>query len=224
MKIHREGYVIILVSLLILSLIQVGNYFLYTITDWLWLFILLSVGVLVMLYLVVQFFRIPKRECTYSDLDIMCPADGKVVVIEEVEEGEYFKDKRIQISIFMSPLNVHANYNPISGLIKYVKYHPGLFLVAWHPKSSTDNERTTVVTEHKNGQEVLFRQIAGAVARRICYYVRADQEVKTGEEFGFIKFGSRIDVFLPLDADVQVKIGDKVQGKLTKLGELSKKS
>lgn len=224
MKIHREGYVIILVSLLILSLIQAGNYFLYTMTEWLWLFILLSVGVLVMLYLVVQFFRIPRRECVYTDLDIMCPADGKVVVIEEVEEGEYFKDKRIQISIFMSPLNVHANYNPISGLIKYVKYHPGLFLVAWHPKSSTDNERTTVVTEHKNGQEVLFRQIAGAVARRICYYVREDQEVKTGEEFGFIKFGSRIDVLLPLDAKIDVKIGDKVQGKLTKLGELSKKS
>lgn len=150
----------------------------------------------------------------------MCPADGKVVVIEEVEESEYFKDKRIQISIFMSPLNVHANYNPISGIVKYVKYHPGLFLVAWHPKSSTDNERSTMVTEHKNGQEVLFRQIAGAVARRICYYVREKQEVTTGQEFGFIKFGSRIDILLPLDAKIDVQIGDKVKAKLTKIGEL----
>lgn len=221
MTIHREGYVIILVSLLILSGIQVGNYFLYLATGWLWLFILLSLGVLVMTYLIVQFFRVPRRVCTYSENDIMCPADGKVVVIEEVEETEYFKDKRIQISIFMSPLNVHANYNPISGIIKYVKYHPGLFLVAWHPKSSTDNERTTLVTEHKSGQEVLFRQIAGAVARRICYYAREDQKVITGEEFGFIKFGSRIDLLLPLDAKIDVKIGDVVKAKLTKIGELA---
>ena len=123
----------------------------------------------------------------------------------------------------MSPMNVHANYNPISGLMKYVKYHKGLFLVAWHPKSSTDNERSTFVTEHKNGQEVLFRQIAGAVARRICYYVNPDQKVTTGEEFGFIKFGSRIDLLLPLDAIIDVKIGDVVQGKLTKIGELKSK-
>lgn len=221
MKIHREGYTIILVALLILSAIQVGNYFLYTATEWLWLFILLSIGELVMFYLVVQFFRVPKRDCIFNEKDIMCPADGKVVVIEEVEETEYFKGKRIQISIFMSPLNVHANYNPISGIIKYVKYHPGLFLVAWHPKSSTDNERTTIVTEHTSGQEVLFRQIAGAVARRICYYVRKDQKVQTGEEFGFIKFGSRIDLLLPLDAKIDVKIGDKVQARLTKIGELN---
>ena len=143
-------------------------------------------------------------------------------MIEEVEETEYFKDKRIQISIFMSPLNVHANYNPISGIIKYVKYHKGLFLVAWHPKSSTDNERSTFVTQHANGQEVLFRQIAGAMARRICYYVKENQQVTTGEEFGFIKFGSRIDLFLPLDATIDVKIGDVVKSKLTKIGELSK--
>jgi len=221
MKIHREGYSIILIALLILSAIQVGNYFLYTALGWLWLFLLLSIGVLVMLYLVVQFFRIPKREFTFEANDIICPADGKVVVIEEVEETEYFKDKRIQISIFMSPLNVHQNLNPISGIVKYVKYHPGLFLVAWHPKSSTDNERTTVVTQHTSGQEVLFRQIAGAVARRICYYVRPDQKVTTGEEFGFIKFGSRVDLLLPLDAKIDVKIGDKVQGKLTKIGELN---
>ncbi len=137
-----------------------------------------------------------------------------------MEENEDFNDKSIQISIFMSPLNVHANYNPISGVIKYVKYHPGLFLVAWHPKSSTDNERTTIVTEHKSGQEVLFRQIAGAVARRICYYVKSLQKVNAADEFGFIKFGSRVDVLLPLNTELSVKIGDKVQGRVTKLGTL----
>lgn len=208
------------VGLTILTAIQIGNYFLFTVTGWFWLFLLLSLGALVMAYLIIQFFRIPARKCIYTDSDILCPADGKVVVIEEVEETEYFKDKRIQISIFMSPLNVHANYNPISGIIKYVKYHAGLFLVAWHPKSSTENERTTFVIEHSSGKEVLFRQIAGAVARRICYYVHPEQKVKTGEEFGFIKFGSRIDVFLPLDCEINVKIGDIVKAKLTKLGEL----
>lgn len=221
MKIHREGYLIIAIGTVILAAIQLGNYFLYQFTEWLWLYLLLSLGVLVMFYLIVQFFRVPNRTCVYDVNDIMCPADGKVVVIEEVEETEYFKDKRIQISIFMSPLNVHANFNPISGLIKYVKYHPGLFLVAWHPKSSTDNERSTMVIEHESGKEVLFRQIAGAVARRICYYVQAGQQVKTGEEFGFIKFGSRIDVFLPLNSEINVKIGDVVQGKITKLGKLT---
>ena len=223
MKIHREGFVIILVSLLILSGIQIGNYYLYLYTSWLWLYVLLSTGVLTMTYLIVQFFRVPNRECHFGENDIVCPADGKVVVIEEVEETEYFNDKRIQISIFMSPLNVHANYNPISGIIKYVKYHPGLFLVAWHPKSSTDNERSTVVIQHSNGREVLFRQIAGAVARRICYYVKKEDQVKTGDEFGFIKFGSRIDLLLPLDAKINLKIGDKVKAKVTKIGELNSK-
>lgn len=221
MKLHREGTSIIIIAILILSGIHLGNYFLFQWSGWFILYLLLSIGELVMLYLVVQFFRIPKRECVFDENDIICPADGKVVVIEEVEETEYFKDKRIQISIFMSPMNVHANYNPISGLIKYVKYHKGLFLVAWHPKSSTENERSTFVIEHKSGKEVLFRQIAGAVARRICYYVAPDQKVTTGEEFGFIKFGSRIDLFLPLDSTIDVKIGDKVKSKLTKIGKLN---
>ncbi|MCJ8290531.1 MAG: phosphatidylserine decarboxylase family protein [Crocinitomicaceae bacterium] len=221
MKLHREGYLVMMIGLLILTAIQIGNYFLFQVTGWLWLFILLTLGALVMAYLIIQFFRIPKRECVFEPNDIMCPADGKVVVIEEVEETEYFKDKRIQISIFMSPMNVHANYNPISGLVKYVKYHKGLFLVAWHPKSSTDNERSTVVIEHASGQEVLFRQVAGAVARRICYYVEENQTVETGSEFGFIKFGSRIDVYLPIGTPLNVKIGDKVQGKLTKIGTLN---
>lgn len=209
------------VGLIILSAIQVGNYFLFTMTGWTWLFLLLSLGALVMAYLIIQFFRVPSRVFSFTDNDILCPADGKVVVIEEVTESEYFKDRRIQVSIFMSPMNVHANYNPISGLMKYVEYHPGLFLVAWHPKSSTDNERTTMVIEHSSGKEVLFRQIAGAVARRICYYVQPGQTVKTGDEFGFIKFGSRVDVLLPLDCKINVKIGDTVKAKLTKLGELN---
>jgi phosphatidylserine decarboxylase len=218
MTLHREGTATIIIAVIILGLIQWGNYWLYTLTGWLWLFLLLSAGALVMLYLVVQFFRIPKRTFTFTDSDILCPADGKVVVIEEVEETEYFKDRRIQVSIFMSPLNVHANYFPISGLVKYVKYHKGLFLVAWHPKSSTDNERSTVVVQHSSGQEVLFRQIAGAVARRICYYAKEGQTAETGQEFGFIKFGSRVDVFLPLGTKLDVKIDQDVKAKLTKLG------
>lgn len=220
MTLHREGYLIIVVSMLLLAGIQVGNFFLYNWLGWLWLFLFLTLGVLTIAYLIVQFFRIPNRECVFGKYDVMCPADGKVVVIEEVEETEYFKDKRIQISVFMSPMNVHANYNPISGIIRYVKYHKGLFLVAWHPKSSTDNERSTFVIRHENGQEVLFRQIAGAMARRICYYVNEGQNVTTGEEFGFIKFGSRIDVFLPIDTKICVQLNEVVKGKLTKLAEL----
>ncbi len=218
MTLHREGTTTIIIAVIILGLIQWGNYWLYTVTGWLWLFLLLSAGALVMLYLVVQFFRIPKRTFTFTDSDILCPADGKVVVIEEVEETEYFKDRRIQVSIFMSPLNVHANYFPVSGIVKYVKYHKGLFLVAWHPKSSTDNERSTVVVQHSSGQEVLFRQIAGAVARRICYYAKEGQTAEAGQEFGFIKFGSRVDVFLPLGTKLDVKIDQDVKAKLTKLG------
>lgn len=222
MKLHREGYLIIIIAMMLLSGIQVGNFYLLQFTGWLWLFWILTFGAVLMAYLVVQFFRVPNIQCVFGENDIMCPADGKVVVIEETEETEYFKDKRIQISIFMSPLNVHANFNPISGIIKYVKYHKGLFLVAWHPKSSTDNERSTVVTEHSSGKEVLFRQVAGAVARRICYYVQLNQKVTAGEEYGFIKFGSRIDLYLPLDSIINVKIGDVVKGRITKIGELKK--
>jgi phosphatidylserine decarboxylase len=222
MKLHREGYLIIIIAMMLLSGIQGGNFYLLQFTGWLWLFWILTFGAVLMAYLVVQFFRVPNIQCVFGENDIMCPADGKVVVIEETEETEYFKDKRIQISIFMSPLNVHANFNPISGIIKYVKYHKGLFLVAWHPKSSTDNERSTVVTEHSSGKEVLFRQVAGAVARRICYYVQLNQKVTAGEEYGFIKFGSRIDLYLPLDSIINVKIGDVVKGRITKIGELKK--
>jgi phosphatidylserine decarboxylase len=220
MTLHREGYATIILASIVLSLMQWGNFLLLRVTGWMWLFLLLSLGILVLFYLIVQFFRIPKRTFTFGPNDVLCPADGKVVVIEEVEETEYFKDKRIQVSIFMSPLNVHANYFPISGKVKFAKYHKGLFLVAWHPKSSTDNERTTFVVEHASGQSVLFRQIAGAVARRICYYATEGQQATSGEEFGFIKFGSRVDVFLPIGTDIKVKIDDVVKGKLTTLAVL----
>ncbi|MBN9292802.1 MAG: phosphatidylserine decarboxylase family protein [Flavobacteriia bacterium] len=221
MKIHREGYTIILVAALILGALFIGNIFLYKTIDIAAVFWLINLTLLVFFYLVVQFFRVPNINESYTDNEIVCPADGKIVVIEEAVETEYFKDKRIQISIFMSPLNVHANFNPISGIIRYVRYHAGLFLVAWHPKSSTDNERSTIVIEHPSGQEVLFRQIAGAVARRICFYVKEGQKAEAGQEFGFIKFGSRIDVFLPLGTQIDVKIGDIVKGRLTRLGKLN---
>jgi phosphatidylserine decarboxylase len=220
MKLHREGYLIIAIGLIILVGIQLLNFILWIAIGWLWLFALLTLGVLVLAYLIIQFFRIPSIVFKGADNEIISPADGKVVVIEEVDESEYFQDRRIQISIFMSPLNVHANFNPISGIVKYAKYHAGLFLVAWHPKSSTDNERTTFVVEHSSGKEVLFRQIAGALARRICYYIEPGDVVKAGEEYGFIKFGSRIDLLLPLDTKIDVQIGDIVKGRITKIGEL----
>lgn len=221
MKIHREGYLIIVIATSLLGGLEIINYFLLKNAGYNLFFLILTILLLVLYVLVIQFFRVPKIEPMFGAMDILSPADGKVVVIEEAIENEYFKDKRIQVSIFMSPLNVHANFNPISGIIKYVKYHKGLFLVAWHPKSSTDNERSTVVTEHSSGKEVLFRQVAGAVARRICYYVEEGQKVETGSEYGFIKFGSRIDLFLPLDSKINVKIGDVVKGRITKIGELS---
>lgn len=221
MKIHREGYLIISIGLLILTAIQGLNFYVWTLIDLWWLYALLTIGVLVMAYLIIQFFRIPKINFVAGENEIISPADGKIVVIEEVDETEYFNDRRIQVSIFMSPMNVHANFNSISGLVKYAKYHAGLFLVAWHPKSSTDNERTTFVIEHPNGKEILVRQIAGAVARRICYYIEPGDQLKAGEEFGFIKFGSRVDLLLPLDTKIDVKIGDVVKGRITKIGELN---
>lgn len=218
MKIHKEGYIIILITLILAGALYTANHIF--LIDYLIIYWLINAFILVMLYLVIQFFRVPTRVSPIGDDLIICPADGKVVVIEEVEETEYFKEKRIQISIFMSPLNVHANWNPISGLTTYYKYHPGSFLVAWHPKSSTENERSTVVTKHKNGQEILFRQIAGAVARRIVCYAKKDQEVIAGSEFGFIKFGSRIDLFLPLNTELLINLEDVVQGKTTIIGKL----
>jgi phosphatidylserine decarboxylase len=184
--------------------------------------VVLYVGAAVLLGLVLNFFRLPKRAVGASGPgDVLCPSDGKVVVIEEVEETEYFQDRRIQVSIFMSPLNVHAQWAPVAGKVLEARYHPGKYLVAWHPKSSTENERTTHVIEGPHGP-VLFRQIAGAVARRICWYMKPGQQVAQGEEVGFIKFGSRIDVFLPLDADIQVKLDERVTGRETLLARLPK--
>jgi phosphatidylserine decarboxylase len=161
--------------------------------------------------MVVQFFRNPSRNTPQGEGLIIAPADGKVVVIENVEEGEYFKDQRKQVSIFMSPVNVHVNRAPVTGKVLYQKYFPGKYLVAWHPKSSTENERTTVVME-ENGKQILFRQIAGALARRIVCYVKPGHELKKGDEYGFIKFGSRIDLYLPLDAEILVELNQKTVG------------
>jgi phosphatidylserine decarboxylase len=218
MTIHREGYLIILTTAVICGGIAFGNALLFSKIPW--LFWAINVVVVILFFLIVQFFRVPKRTVEAKANEVVCPADGKVVVIEEVEETEYFKDKRIQISIFMSPLNVHAQWYPISGKTTFYKYHPGKYLVAWHPKSSTLNERTTLVIKHDNGQEILVRQIAGAVARRIRCYAKVNDRVLVGNEFGFIKFGSRVDVFLPLTANVKVSLDQKVKGKLTKLAEL----
>lgn len=174
----------------------------------------------VFLLIILQFFRNPPRHTVLNEQHVISPADGKVVVIEEVEEPEYFKGKRLQISVFMSPFNVHVNRNPVSGIVSYFKYHPGKYLVAWHPKSSTENERTTTVIKTKSEQEVLFRQIAGALAKRICWYVKEGQPVQQGGEMGFIKFGSRVDIFLPLDAKVNVQLNQKVSGGETVLAEI----
>lgn len=209
MKFHKEGYTsLALVVLFIFVINAVADYFDTNIFIK-WFLYLLSAFLFIA---IVQFFRSPKRTIHIDDNVVLCPADGKIVVIEETEETEYFNDKRLQISIFMSPTNVHINRNPVSGVVSYFKYHPGKFLVAWHPKSSTLNERTTVVVKKQDGVEVLFRQIAGALARRIVWYVKQNDVVRQGDEFGFIKFGSRVDIFLPLGTKVAVNIGDKVVG------------
>ena len=207
--IHREGYSLITGSFVILAGLS-GIVCYLGAPMWLQGFVyLLS---LVVWVLIVQFFRNPKRTTPKNEKHIIAPADGKVVVIEEVEENEYFKDKRIQLSIFMSPLNVHLNRYPVAGKVEYVKYHPGLYLVAWHPKSSTENERTTVVVKTNAGQQVLFRQIAGALARRIKYYCKPGDIAEQGGEMGFIKFGSRVDVFLPLGTKIHAQLNEVVRG------------
>jgi phosphatidylserine decarboxylase len=217
MTIHKEGRSWVLISTILLGLVI--TYFNVSSPDWFWLKLLLVATVAFFWLAFVQFFRLPNRTNRADKNQLVAPCDGKVVVIEEVEEPEYFKDKRIQVSIFMSPINVHANWTPCEGHVSYVKYHPGKFLVAWHPKSSTENERSTVVVKAYNGKEVLFRQIAGAVARRICYYVQPGQKIEQGSEFGFIKFGSRVDLFFPLDTKIHCKIGDVTTGNETVIAE-----
>lgn len=215
MKFHREGIPTLLITLMLILLLNgVGMFIIGNIPVLVFLIRALSIFVLIT---VLQFFRNPNRKIVTNEQIVLCPADGKVVVIEEVEETEFFKDKRIQVSVFMSPINVHVNRFPISGIVKYVKYHAGLYLVAWHPKSSSENERTTVVVEGKNGQSVLFRQIAGALARRIVCYSKEGEIAKQGDEFGFIKFGSRVDIFLPLGTKVNVQLNEVVKGGITTL-------
>lgn len=216
-RLHTEGKKILFRFLLILAAINIAIFWLVDI-EWIETVVLLLS--IIAYLLVLQFFRNPKRYTHIDPNHVIAPADGKIVSIEEIDEQEYFKDKRIQISIFMSPLNVHVNRYPISGVVRYAKYHPGAFLVAWHPKSSLLNERTTVVVETPEGVPVLYKQIAGAVARRIVMYAKEGMKVLQGTDSGFIKFGSRVDVILPLDANVLVKVGDNARGGEQILAEL----
>lgn len=209
---HREGQTIIISTFFIVcAVVLISQYYI----DILWLRWLFQVTSLVVLILILQFFRNPKRKVNLDFDELLSPVDGKVVVIEEVEETEYFNDRRRQVSIFMSPVNVHVTRYPASGTIKYSKYHPGKYLVAWHPKSSTDNERTTVVINTPKFGEILYRQVAGALARRIVNYAEEGESVQQGDDAGFIKFGSRVDLFLPLDCAIPVQLNQKVIGAKT---------
>ena len=208
--IHKEGYRIILTTIVMLLVLNYAiAYFGVE-----WLNTITLIASIIFFFLILQFFRNPIRKVTALENEVVAPADGKVVVIEEVEETEYFKDKRLQVSIFMSPINVHVNRYPINGKVQYAKYHPGKYLVAWHPKSSTKNERTTVVVENDK-IAVLFRQIAGALARRIVMYSKENDIANKGEDFGFIKFGSRVDLFFPLGTKIEVELNQVVKGNKT---------
>ena len=216
MKIHKEGHQIILVAFIILAIIAaLAVSIVASMLILMYAVVLVCAGLFIF---IVRFFRYPLRNITFGPDNILCPADGKVVAIEEVEEKEFFMGKRIQVSVFMSPNNVHVNFYPIAGQVVYSKYHSGKYLVAWHPKSSEENERTTVVIQGEGKRIILMRQIAGAVARRIVCYAKENQVAEQGGEMGFIKFGSRVDLFLPLDAKVDVKIGQKVTGRTTVIG------
>lgn len=206
---HKEGYKIILIStiLLLIAIFTIDNFIEIN-----WLRITISLILIIFHILILQFFRNPKRNTTLNDNHILSPVDGKVVVIEEVFEPEFFKDKRLQVSIFMSPLNVHVTRYLMSGNVIYSKYHPGKYLVAWHPKASTENERTTIVVKNDTFGEVLYRQIAGAVAKRIVNYAKVDDIAVQGTDAGFIKFGSRVDLFLPLGTKINVNLEQKVKG------------
>jgi phosphatidylserine decarboxylase len=211
-RLHKEGNATLIIAGAFLVIVNTGVYFFMESSAF---SIFLAIVSLVLYGIILQFFRNPVRIIAdFDNKKVYAPADGKVVVIEETQEDEYFKDKRIQVSIFMSPFNVHVNRNPIGGKVSYFRYHEGKYLVAWHPKSSTENERTTTVINNGK-QEVLFRQIAGAMARRIKYYVKQGQDAKQGDEMGFIKFGSRVDLFLPLGTKINVKIDDVVKGNQT---------
>lgn len=217
MTIHKEGYKSIAIGTLAFAAVNLLSfYFISFHLPWLsWVIFLATLGLLLFL---ISFFRVPNRTLTVGENLIVCPADGKVVVIEEVFDEEYFKDKRLQISVFMSPANVHQNRNPISGEVVYNQYHKGKYLVAWNPKSSTENERHSVVIRNKKG-EILVKQIAGALAKRIVNYLSVGQKVEQPAEMGFIKFGSRVDVLLPVGTQVDVKLNQVVQGGVTVLAK-----
>lgn len=212
---HKEGYKIIIVTFIIVVAISVTAEKI----DITWLRLLLQIGSLIFLILILQFFRNPKRETTLNDNHVIAPVDGKVVVIEEVFEKEYFKDQRRQVSIFMSPINVHVTRYAIGGTVKFSKYHPGKYLVAWHPKASEENERTTVVLENPTFGQILYRQIAGALAKRIVNYAEEGMQVIQGTDAGFIKFGSRVDLYLPLDAKINVTLNQVVKGGIDIIAE-----
>ncbi len=220
MTIHKEGYKIIAISAFLFAALNLVSF--YTISFNMpalsWLIFALSLGLLLF---IISFFRVPARQPTLGENLIICPADGKVVVIEEIIDEEFFKDRRIQVSIFMSPLNVHRNVNAVSGEVVYNQYHKGKYLVAWNPKSSTENERHSVVLKTAKGEQVLVKQIAGALAKRIINYLAVGQQVKQTEEMGFIRFGSRVDVLLPPGAKVRVSLNEVVQGGVTVLGSWS---
>lgn len=218
MTIHKEGYKSIAIATLIFASLNLLSFFFISayspLVSW-----IIFVVLLALLLFIISFFRLPARNMTYDESLLICPADGKVVVIEEVFDEEYFKDKRLQVSIFMSPANVHVNRNPLSGDVIYSKYHKGKYLVAWHPKSSTENERHSVVIK-KGNNEILVKQIAGAVAKRIVNYLQPGMQVKQNEELGFIKFGSRVDILLPIGSRVNVSLEQKVKGGVTVLAGL----
>ncbi len=216
MTIHKEGYTIIGTTIAILLLLN--GAVVYFVPNNALISVSLAIVSFVFFFLILQFFRSPKRNQTIGERLVIAPCDGKVVVIEQTVEQEYYKEKRLQVSIFMSPINVHINWYPISGIVKYLRYHEGKYLVAWHPKASTENERTTMVIE-KGPFSMLVRQIAGALAKRIVYYPHENDMVKQGAELGFIKFGSRVDLYLPLDAKINVTIGQKTVGGVTVIAE-----
>ncbi|MDT0646116.1 phosphatidylserine decarboxylase family protein [Zunongwangia sp. F260] len=214
---HKEGYKIMIITAILLIAINVLS---YSLINTYWIKFLILIVTILLFLLVIQFFRNPKRKTEINNQNVVAPVDGKVVVIEEVYEKEYFKDKRLQVSIFMSPINVHVTRHPVGGKVKFSKYHPGKFLVAWHPKSSEENERTTVVVENEVTGEILYRQIAGAMAKRIVNYAEEGEEVVQGSDSGFIKFGSRVDVFMPLGTPLHVELNQKVKGGISVIGKI----
>lgn len=218
MTVHKEGYKTILITAIIFALINVAS-FQFISYKWPWFSWIIFISTLGLFLFIISFFRIPRRTVTVGEKLVVCPADGKVVVIEEIIDEEYFKDKRIQVSIFMSPANVHQNRNPVSGEVIYNQYHKGKYLVAWDPKSSTENERHSVVIKTSTA-EILVKQIAGAVAKRIVNYLKVGEKVQQSDEYGFIKFGSRVDVLLPVDTKIAVTLNQVVKGGVTVLAEL----